>query len=336
MVAKDKIAGALFGQAIGDAIAQQTEFLPLKTIIEKYGDGLSFPDTVTVTDDTTMMLAVARALPKARNRMPRELVRVLLSELLEWNEEPTNRDGTALSNALALDRLKTLRANKRSWTEGTTYASASIALTRSTPVAFAGDNMSGVAQLQTALTHADPVALATAEIYVLALRLLADGNEPSTVFRRLITAVRGKRNQENLYLDSWLGKLDNIWPESGHGSMYSAWLRVRDILKSVEALLSENTPPRDVCTVLGNGLSVDTAFANGLFFYLKYGDNPVNAVLEAAKTSGDSTAIAAVTGALVGTENGDKAWPSSWKFGVNVRDRISSATEGLYGMRVPS
>lgn len=336
MAAKDKIAGALFGQAIGDAIAYQTEFLPLKTITEKYGDDLSFPDTVTVTDDTTMMLAVARALPRARSQTPRELVRVLLTEFLEWGEDPSNRDDTALSNSLALDRLKSLRANKRSWTEGTTYTSASVALTRATPVAFAENDMAGVVQLQTALTHADPVALAATEAYVVALRLLADNNESFTMFRKLITFVQGKRNQENLYLDSWLGKLDGMWPETGHMSMRAAWLRVRDILYMVEELLAESRSPRDVCAVLGNGFSADTAFANGLYFYLKHEDNPVTAILEAAKTSGDSTAIAAVTGALAGAAHGVKVWPSSWKFGVNVRDRISSATEGLYGMRVPS
>lgn len=334
MAAKDKIAGALFGQAIGDAIAYQTEFLPLKTITEKYGDDLSFPDTVTVTDDTTMMLAVARALPRARSQTPRELVRVLLTEFLEWGDDPSNRDGTALSNSLALDRLKVLRAHKRSWTEGAVYTSASVALTRATSIAFAGNG--SIAQLQTALTHADPVALAATETYVTALKLLADDNEPLTMFRQLITSVRDMRNQENLYLDSWLGKLDGMWPESGHGSMHSAWLRVRDILYMVEELLAESRPPRDVCAVLGNGFSADTAFANGLYFYLKHEDSPMTAVLEAAKTSGDSTAIAAVTGALTGIAHGFKAWPSSWKFGVNVRDRISGAAEGLYGMRVPS
>lgn len=339
MVSKFKIAGTLYGQAIGDVIARQTEFLPLKTIIETYGTtgGMPFPDVPTVTDDTSMMLAVASALPQTRNRTARGYVGALLAAFLDWNEDPDNRDCSVLSNAVALDRLKTLRTHKRSWTEGTALNSASVALTRATPVAFIdGKDAAGVAQLQTALTHADPSALAASELFVLSLRLLIDDNDTDQVLRRLISSVRGKCSQENLYLDEWLGKLENVWPESGHASMYTAWLRMRDLLLAVERLLEDKRIYRDVCAVLGNGFSADTAFGCGLYFFLRYGDNPMTAVSEAARTSGDSTAITAVTGALCGAESGKAAWPEQWMHSVNVRERIEKAVNGLYAIRVAS
>lgn len=335
MTARDRIAGALYGQAIGDAIARQTEFLPFNVVLRKYGVSgvIPFPEHVAITDDTSMMLATAKALPSARYQTAQGMVSALLNAFISWNDDQINHEYTVLSNAAALDRLKTLRSHKRSWTEGTSLNSASVALTRATPVTFGAADIAGVAQLQTAMTHADPVAIAASELYTLALQLASEGTEPFNVFRHLFVTVRDKLECGNLYLRNWLGKLESVWPDTGHVAMLSAWLRMRSILRSVESVMAMRTPPRDTSIIFGNSFSAETAFANGLYFWLKYEANPEQAVCAASLTS-DSTATAAVTGALIGAQRGEDVWPVDWRHKVNICNQIEDAVNGLYAMRV--
>jgi len=69
----NKIKGALFGFAIGDALGGTTEFLSKEEIQDKYGEvreiiggGIWNLEKGETTDDTAMTLAVARGIIKDR------------------------------------------------------------------------------------------------------------------------------------------------------------------------------------------------------------------------------------------------------------------------------
>ena len=71
---KDRIAGCLWGQAIGDALGLGTEFMSRDEVLHNYPDGLLEYSQIVQdfhrerwnqgdwTDDTDMMLCIARAI----------------------------------------------------------------------------------------------------------------------------------------------------------------------------------------------------------------------------------------------------------------------------------
>ena len=75
---KDKIAGCLYGQAVGDALGLGTEFMSKAEVKRNYPDGLSEYSQIIQdyhrkrwnkgdwTDDTDMMLCIAKAIVKDR------------------------------------------------------------------------------------------------------------------------------------------------------------------------------------------------------------------------------------------------------------------------------
>src|SRR5215207_4391624 len=90
----DKIAGCLFGMALGDALGAETEFLNVKGILERFPpNGPQQPEgnPSRVTDDTQMALAVGDALIAA----PRPYTLAGLSQefartFMDWYNDPEN------------------------------------------------------------------------------------------------------------------------------------------------------------------------------------------------------------------------------------------------------
>lgn len=88
---KDKIKGALYGFAIGDAMGATTEFMSAKEIKEKYGKvteivgggWLNVP-AGHVTDDTEMMLLVYQAMQRGKLLPVESQLRLLCKLFKEW------------------------------------------------------------------------------------------------------------------------------------------------------------------------------------------------------------------------------------------------------------
>ena len=72
---KDRIAGCLWGQAIGDALGLGTEFMSMDEVLHNYPEGLSEysqygEEYGRWTDDTDMMLCIAKAIIADKNIKP--------------------------------------------------------------------------------------------------------------------------------------------------------------------------------------------------------------------------------------------------------------------------
>ena len=79
---KDRIAGCLWGQAIGDALGLGTEFMSRDEVLHNYPEGLSKYSQIVQdfhrerwsqgdwTDDTDMMLCIAKAIIADKNIKP--------------------------------------------------------------------------------------------------------------------------------------------------------------------------------------------------------------------------------------------------------------------------
>ena len=90
---KSKVAGALFGMAIGDGLGYPAEFLTIDEIKAKLLDnGFLHPDGafIQVTDDTQMALAVANALLDVKDSKPEDLEKSLRKHFVTWLDDPAN------------------------------------------------------------------------------------------------------------------------------------------------------------------------------------------------------------------------------------------------------
>lgn len=100
----NKIRGALFGLAIGDALGGTTEFLTKEEIKNKYGKvseimggGVWKLEKGETTDDTAMTLAVARGIIKN----PQNPIKEIGEEFLKWYAQRPKDVGVIISTVLS-------------------------------------------------------------------------------------------------------------------------------------------------------------------------------------------------------------------------------------------
>lgn len=318
--------GSLFGLAYGDALGKPTEFLTVAQVVSRYGaagprdlEG----DPALVTDDTQMALAVAHALRATATLSPDEFEPQLRARFVAWRHSPDNNrapGGTCLS---ACSRL----ARPGRWQHATVVKSKGCgANMRVTPVGLIPgldlDTLAGVAQLQAALTHGHPTALAAAELTAYAVRLLRDG----AVLRELPGRLREHcADQRNRYHHDWL---DDLWSVAGASTAAQfiavGWDECAAVVDRLTAALVRPHRAADPCLATGAGWIAEEALATSLYCALLFPDNPVTALARAATTSGDSDSIACLTGAFLGATGGMNIWPAAWAGRIEHADQLAA------------
>lgn len=218
-VTKRAATGALTGLALGDALGFPTEFKDVPSILATYGDwrSLELPEPAIVTDDTQMTLALGRGLRTAMDRGtlgPKRLERPVREEFVGWWRSPENN--RAPGNT-CLRACHLLSGDERPWQDASQIHSKGCgANMRVAPVGLApgltDEQRAGAAQLQSALTHGHPTALAASDLTAHAVRLLAEGAEPAGLIGLLRSYAYENRTR---YHESWLG---DLWTRAGDAS----------------------------------------------------------------------------------------------------------------------
>ncbi|MFG2787502.1 ADP-ribosylglycohydrolase family protein [Streptomyces sp. NPDC048419] len=317
LVDKQAATGALTGLALGDALGYPTEFDDVPSILAKCGPWrqMQLPTPALVSDDTQMTLAVGRALRTAMDRGvlgPKSLERPLREEFVRWYESPDNNraPGSTCLRACAL-----LRDERRSWQDASQIDSKGCgANMRVAPVGLArglsDEQRAGAAQLQAALTHGHPTALAASDLTAHAVRLLAEDSEPTGLVGLLRSYAIENRSR---YHQPWLG---DLWTRAGDASpgafIARGWDECLEILGRLGDAVRTVSPETDPCLATGAGWIAEEALATGLLCFLQSVDEPVTAIRRAACTSGDSDSVAALAGAFAGAWTGADAWPTEW------------------------
>ncbi len=307
-------SGCLFGLAYGDALGKPTEFLTVEAIVARYGPGGPRDlegDPALVTDDTQMTLAVGAALLDAAEPTPAALEPLLRERFVAWAHSPDNDRApgmTCLRACGGLDR-------GLPWVEATVAGSKGCgANMRVAPAGLVPgydlDTLAGVAQLQAAMTHGHPTALAASELTAYAVRLLRDG----AVLAALPAELRERcRSQRTTYRGDWLGTL---WQQPGVATpadfISRGWDECADVLDRLDLALTRPDDGGDPCAATGAGWVAEEALATGLLCAIRHAGEPVTALARAATTSGDSDSIACLAGAFIGAERGMAAWPAPW------------------------
>ncbi|MEU5367159.1 ADP-ribosylglycohydrolase family protein [Streptomyces sp. NPDC005925] len=314
---KRAATGALTGLALGDALGYPTEFHDVPTIIDRYGPWrrMQLPTPALVTDDTQMTLALGKALRTAMGRgvLGREqLEGPLRAEFVAWYESPENNRAPGNTCLRACSLLKN---EDRPWQDASQIGSKGCgANMRVAPLGvvpgLSDDQRAGAAQLQSALTHGHPTALAASDLTAHAVYLLAQGTDPA----ELVGALRAYAvDNRSRYHEEWLG---DLWTRSQDPDperfVARGWDECVAILDRLADAVRTASPETDPCLATGAGWIAEEALATGLLSFLMFVDEPLTALRRAACSSGDSDSIACLAGAFAGAHLGADAWPTEW------------------------
>ncbi|MGW9434391.1 ADP-ribosylglycohydrolase family protein, partial [Streptomyces decoyicus] len=255
------------------------------------------------------------------------LVGPVREEYVAWWRSPANNRAPG---GTCLRACQLLSDRERPWAEAAQMGSKGCgANMRVAPVGLAPglspQQRSGAAQLQSALTHGHPTALAAADLTARAVRALADGTPPAELPALLRTYAHAHRT---VYREDWLG---DLWrrgqdPSAAHFTA-RGWDECLGVLDRLEAALAAPDREADPCLATGAGWIAEEALATGLLCFLLFPDEPLTALRRAACTSGDSDSIACLTGAFAGARLGAGAWPEEWAARIEYRDELLALGE---------
>jgi ADP-ribosylglycohydrolase len=318
------VAGSLYGLAYGDALGKPTEFQTIAEITARYGpDGpRDLPDPALVTDDTQMALAVADGLLVALERGPvtaASLEPPVRGRFLQWWRSPENDRAPGMT---CLDACASM-AGGASWLFASVIGSKGCgANMRVTPIALPADmtdgERAGAAQLQAAMTHGHPTALAASELTMWAVRWTLDGVALHDLPRRLRDRCISQRT---IYRAEWIGTLSDRAHQAPADYIARGWDECLAVLDRLDLARTVADRRSDPCLATGAGWVAEEALATALHCVLLFPDEPVAVLSRAATTSGDSDSIAALAGAIAGAAHGMSAWPAEWA------DRIEYGAE---------
>ncbi|CAM5698885.1 hypothetical protein SGLAM104S_04645 [Streptomyces glaucescens] len=243
--------GALTGLALGDALGFPTEFDDVPAILAKCGPWreMALPRPAIVTDDTQMTLALGKGLRTAMDRgvlAPEGMAEPVRREFIAWNRSPENNRAPGNTCLRACDLLE---RGDRPWQDASQIHSKGCgANMRVAPVGLipglSDEQRAGAAQLQSALTHGHPTALAASDLTAHAVRLLAEGAEPTGLVGRLRSYAYDNRTR---YHERWLGDLwtraQDPTPEQFIARGWDECLAVLDRLQEAVRTVSPETDP---------------------------------------------------------------------------------------------
>ncbi|MFJ8587216.1 ADP-ribosylglycohydrolase family protein [Streptomyces sp. NPDC093595] len=318
--------GSLIGLALGDALGFPTEFSDVPSILAKCGPWreMELPRPAVVTDDTQMTLALARGIRTAMDSgplAPQRLVRPVRDEFVDWYHSPENNRAPGRTCLVACRKLE----GDRPWQEASQIGSKGCgANMRVAPLGLVprldAEQRAGAAQLQAALTHGHPTALAASDLTARAVYALARGEDPAGLVEHLLAYARENRSR---YHAKWLG---DLWTYSQDPTpqhfIERGWDECIGALTTLRSALRTADPETDPCLATGAGWIAEEALATGLLCFLLFPAEPVTALRRAACTSGDSDSIACLAGAFAGAHLGAGAWPKEWAERVEYRSEL--------------
>lgn len=284
---ESKLRGYLFGTACADALGRPVEHLTLEQIKEKYGEQgiLELPPESPWTDDTQLMLVLARGLLRGAELKLPELMDRIAEELILWLNEPDLGAGATTKGA-ALNLKDGIH-----WTESGLDSKTCGSLMRVGILGFIFSNdperLIKAASLSGRITHNHPTADAASIAGAYAVKLALDGIPPKDMFLPLLKVTEGISDE------------------------------FTEALKHSYELAHSNLSDDDALRKLGQGWYADETFALAYFCILRYPDNYKKAVQTAVNITGDSDSVASVAGGILGARLGVEAIPISWIEALN-------------------
>jgi ADP-ribosylglycohydrolase len=302
----DRIAGALFGSALGDALGAAFECVASEDIRRYLGrpivlgfeaampGSLLFPrGPGRPTDDTAMTISVVRALSSGEPLTADRFARRFLADLAPGAGAVADMFWTGGPGNATLRALARLRAGAAANTCGARVDGGNGAAMRAHPIGFLADRAEvlRIASLQARVTHGHPAAVAAAQAVAVLVHDALAGAKPSAALPAGIGNVTFAR--------AW--RSAHVRPPDGDG--LPAHLRDAD---------------------MSGWKTVATAHAISLLY-----PDPLEAIGRAAASGCDTDTVAAIAGAFAGARSGIGAFPASLIDGLNDGGTVRKALSEL-------
>lgn len=306
-----RIRGAVFGAAIGDALGHPTEFQSADHIRQQHGrrgvrgytlywedDGRRY---APFTDDTQMSECVIEALVAGRRRgwdLDRTM-QDLAERFVAWSLRPKGGHRAPGDACMAGCRALAEGAPWRS--AGGATAGGCGSVMRAWPVGLVFTDPAEVerwAVAQSQLTHRDPIALAASASLAAGVASILAGGPANEVHRAMIDAAF-RQDQRTA------GMMGRALAEARSGVALD---RVLDRLR---------------------GWAAHEAIAGGLFLFARFLEQPSEGLLAGANASGDSDSLASIAGALLGAWHGAEALPAAWVADIERPDDLEALAAAL-------
>jgi ADP-ribosylglycohydrolase len=300
----DRIAGVMFGAAIGDALGSAFEMLQSDVIVRHlqstyvsdyepalrgsllYGRGLARP-----TDDTAMALSVAFALARRQPLTPDLFAQAFLADLEPGSGSIAEMFWTGGPGGATTRALRRLKRGAPAASNGHVDDGGNGAAMRAHPVGCLDDRdeVLRVAAMQAKVTHGHPAAVAAAQAVAVLVHAAIVGQPTSSALPHGIS--------------------DQVFA--------AEWHRAHQVLVAGDGL-----PTHLRNAAMSGWATVSAAHAISL---IHEGD-PERAIGAAAASGGDTDTIASIVGALVGARCGLSSLPSRWLAGLSPDASLSCST----------
>lgn len=295
---RDKIKGYIYGSAYGDALGQPLEFLNGKEIIKRYGEeGLGEPlKGSNFTDDTKMMIAVAKGILKVRNAELDIMMNNVAQEFIQWLDDTGIAPGTT-----CLSACRNLQAGI-SWAKsGIVNSKGCGSAMRSGIIGLLFDNkkqVKEIAHIVGEMTHGHPEADAAAQAAALLVFYAKTGIEVSDYPSLLNEDIGG------------IGKnFDNL------------------VELAVKLSREDSMTDSEALSKIGEGWTGDEAVTMALYTIMKYPNDYKKVIRTVANITGDSDSIAAIAGGIMGVRVGYERLPTNWLEKLQGKDELVAFSE---------
>lgn len=302
---RDRIAGAVLGTAIGDALGFPIEFLSEQRLFELYPEGVKdfaqLVDGVALySDDTQMLVATLQGLWRARTwTFVEKAAQEVAEEYIDWMEHAPSR---APGNACMAGCRELARRELPYWKCGVLDAEGCGTAMRSMAYGMWFPDDPGTAAAWAAdhaqMTHRSSVAFEAAAIVAGVTAVLVNGGDLLAVMR-------------------WLVDRTGDW----------SW-NVRSRVLSAAGRGHLDCPLRDTLRHLP-GWRGDDAVAAALFCVMRMNGAFEESVLAAVNHGGDSDSTGAIAGAFAGALCGASRLPERWVNRVEGRYQLLKLAERI-------
>lgn len=289
---KDKIQGALIGFALGDALGMPVRGFSSRDANLFFKDGIMPKDGKDLkagqfTSHTLILLAATKSFLERFTFDPADVAQ----KVLEIYEEGLIR-GMGSSTQAALKRIK----RGIPWHQAGDYGPLAIgrgALMRVLPVVLwtlkRPEEMREAVATATMITHQSDEAIASSVAFAISIQEAIRG-EIGDFFHKCLREVKGTR----------------------------AYFK----LKQAEELFKRRVTPNEAIQTLGNSGVAAEVVASAIYCFLYFPSSYRDAISGPLLAGGDSSAIAAVTGALSGAYLGLKKIPADWLKTLERKEEI--------------
>lgn len=318
--------GALVGTAIGDALGRPAEGRPPHVLTERYGrlsDYQPWPGWTggprgTITDDTQMTMCVGESLLGGGGRLdPVDLAQ----RFVEWFPEGRGRGQTCTMAVLSL-------IDGAPWWEAGDASAGNGAAMRSAPVGLAHlhDTTALIqdAALSAVITHADPMAVASAVAHAFTVAHLS-ATEPGHLDT---TQLMGDLSHVLSTIDD-PGYRERDWQTRPGKTAEPVSLAER--LAEVPDHLGH--APAEAFEWFYNGAFVLESLPAALWCFLRAPEDPEEVVVTAVMGGHDADTVASMAGAYAGAYLGEAAFPERWRGeDLEFGDELRAMADGLLAL----